>query len=450
MSKQKNDQTNLAPEASRQSHGGDYSVKRSKRTDMVARVLAILAAVLLWAYVSTTNSTTEERDFSLVPVTYREESMLKNEYGLIVQTINIDTLNVTLMGNKTDIRAITASDVKAYVNLGDITEAGEYTLDVYVDVPSGTTCVAQTVDKVVVSVDKPSTKVLPLTSDSVELNGWSLDQNYEFGNITINTEQIVLEGPTLELDKIEGLKVRTDMIGSANSTFTSTASIHYIDAEGAEILGSGVSVQGKNRLQVTVEVLKTVKADLRLKGKNGLIPTEQVALTPAEVWLKGEAHLIDELLVDRNELIIETELDESALTEDTRQSWALSIEGIEITDSAGNAIESVSALVKAAPEIDLTHTLTDVPVYKNVVTFDTTPEGDITPELIKQNAVKVGTVTVELTATDLNALDILKMITNDSISVWQLEGKADLIVYFDRAYIGPIADYKLSGYKGVS
>lgn len=418
--------TGGTPDQSEQNHG-DYAVKKSKRTYMVARVLAVLAAFLLWAYVASSNSSTEERDFSLIPLTYREESNLKNEYGLIVQSINIDTLNVTLMGNRADVRKITNSDVKAYVSLSGITEEGEYPLDVYVDAPSGTTCVAQTVDKVVVSVVKPSAKTVKLSSEKVKLRGWTLDNGCYFGDIRLDTEEIVLKGSTLELEKVADIEVRTDMIGNADSSFTATGSVHLLDSDGNEIIGSGVSVQGGNHLRVSVEVLKRIKVDLKLRGKNGLLSEETATLSPSQVWLTGEP----QTLAGIKDLEIGS-IDETVLTEETLKRYNLSLDGVKITDEAGNEIDLIEATVRPIEKSRLEIVLTDISVWCDGET--------------------VGQVSLKLISEDNVNSEVLRLITADNVTVY-LPTDADtddvsrLIIAFDKLYLTAIDDYTLYDYE---
>lgn len=425
------DDGNPSPRQPEHDSGGDYAVKTKKSIYIAARILAVLGAILLWIYVASTNNATEEQDFSLVPITYREESVLKNEYGLIVQTINIDTLNVKLMGNRTDVRALSASDVKAYVNLGSIDKAGEYELAVYVDVPSGTTCVSQTVDKVVVSVDKPASKTLPLSPDKVVLSGWSLAKDCFFGDISLNADAIVLEGPTLELEKVEDVAVKTDVIGSANAGFTTTASVHLIDPDGNEIVGSNVSVRGVGDLRVSVEVLKTIEVKLVLEGKDGKLTDEQARLTPSSVLLTGSPEALD----GRKELVV-GKIDETALTVDTEKQYSLSLEGIEITDASGNAVASVTAAVTAPEQIvptPKTFTLTNLPVLKN--------------------GVAIGRVSMSVTAENDEDAAILKLLTVDNITVILPANESSIsldkmIVSFDKPYLTAISDYTLLTYKG--
>lgn len=418
---------NNTPEQPESDHGGDYAVRRSKQIYVAARILAVVGAVLLWIYVASTNTVTEERDFSLVPITYREENVLKSDYGLIVQSINIDTLNVKLMGNRTDVRALTASDVKAYVNLGGITRAGEYELDVYVDVPSGTTCVSQTVDKVAVSVDMPSTKTMPLSPEKVVISGWSLDKDCFFGEITLNTEQIILEGPTLELEKVADVEVRTDVIGSADASFTATASVHFLDSEGAEIVGSGVSVRGGNHLRVSVEVLKTVKVKLVLEGSDGVLSDDLVTLTPSHVLLTGEP----DALAGRKELVV-GKIDQAALKTDTERSFELSFEGIKVTNESGEEISSVDAVIRSTVFEPKTFTVTDIPVL----------QGDMV----------IGRVNMHLVGGSADDEEILKLCTAENITIIAPNASTvdinKLIVSFDRPYLGAVSEYSLYSYRG--
>lgn len=424
----KNKKDEATPEQLENGHG-DYAVKKSKRTYMIARILAFLAAFLLWVYVASTNTTTDEQDFNLVPITYREASVLKNEYGLIVQSISIDTLNVTLMGNKTDVRSISTSDVKAYVNLGSITKAGEYELDVYVDAPSGTTCVAQTVDKVVVNVDKPSHKTIALSTDNVVLSGWSLEKDCFFGDITLSSNEIVLEGPTLELEKVEDIKLRTDVIGNADSSFVATASVHFLDSDGDEIVGSGVSVQGGNQLQVSVQVLKKVKVKLVLNGKNGRLSDEQVTIVPGHVWLTGEPDTLSGI----KELSI-GKIDETTLTEDLVKDFTLTFDGAEITDEDGEKITTAKATVRYVEEPITTFTVAEVPVYA----------GD---EL-------VGYVDVDVTADHAEDAEVLRGMKAANITVRAVaDALGDLEkmdVSFEKPYISAVSDYELHSFSEVA
>ena len=103
--------------------GSSPADPQKRNFEIFAKVMAVLVALGLWIYVVSTNTTSEERDFSLVAVTCQGEDALRTQHGLIVQSISIDTLNISVMGSRQQVRALTADQVKAYVSLSDIKTA---------------------------------------------------------------------------------------------------------------------------------------------------------------------------------------------------------------------------------------------------------------------------------------------------------------------------------------
>lgn len=322
---------------------GDYAVRRNRKFDVLARCLAIVAAVLLWIYVVNTTTTSEERVFSLVPVEYKNEATLRAEHGLMVQSINIDTLNVTLMGSKQDVRAITADQVKAYVNLSEITEAGEHSLNVYVDVPSGITMVSQTVAQVLVSVDAPSSRVVTLTSDDLLLRGWSLAENCTFGNISLSTDELTLEGPALALQKVKRVELRSDVIGSAQGSFTVTATPYLLDAEGNEIQDNRISIRNQASVQAHVEVLKSKTVSLTVESGYGGLPEGLLTISPSAVTVMGDPQTVDAL-----ESISLGAIDVRSILADETMTMAVGVPNLVISDGNGNPVSEATVTVKVS------------------------------------------------------------------------------------------------------
>ena len=238
---------------------GDYAVPRSRKIDLLLKTCAFLAACGLWFYVVSTTATSEERGFELVPVVCKNEASLRSEHGLIIQSISIDTLNVTVMGNRQTVRDLTSNDVKAYVNLSEIDKAGEHDLPIYFDLPSGVTVVSQTVSRVLVNVDSPSTRVMELSENELQLRGWSLGDGCFFGKKELNRTTLTLEGPTLALNKVASVELRSDIIGSAQNSFTVTATPYLLDEDGNPISDDSITIKERALIEVHVEVLNPKK-----------------------------------------------------------------------------------------------------------------------------------------------------------------------------------------------
>ena len=50
---------------------GDYQVKESRNEKLIAKILCVLAAIILWFYVVMTDTTTDEKVFSGISVDIR-------------------------------------------------------------------------------------------------------------------------------------------------------------------------------------------------------------------------------------------------------------------------------------------------------------------------------------------------------------------------------------------
>lgn len=408
-----------------QQHSGDYAVKRSRTFDMLARILAVLAALILWVYVVNTTTTSEQREFSLIPITCKNDAALRAEYGLIVQSMSIDTLNITLMGNKQDIRSLTADQVKVYISLSDINAAGEYLRTVYVDVPSGITLVTQTVNQVLVSVDRPSTEVVPLTPDNLSLRGWSLPDGCYFGKVELNSDHLTLEGPTLALEKVSKIELRSDMIGTADSSFTVTVSPYLLDADGNEITDSSINIREKVVVEASVEVLKSKQVPLSVQGKNGYLTAEQLVISPAMVQIVG-----DPQTVDATKFISLGTVDEKALLTDESRSFAVTAPSLTITDVEGNSITEATVMFR----------ISDIPVRV------------IEGVSVWQGERIVGTVSVTVRAASQERAAQLQSLQSTDLVVYADGSKPEgtlsaMSVVFSEFFRGAVYEIGFSGYN---
>lgn len=369
----------------------DYTVQKNRKFDMIARVLAVLAALLLWIYVVSTTTVSEEKDFSLVPVVCNGEESLRSEYGLVVQSISIDTLNVRLMGNRQTLRKVTGEQVKAYVSLAEIDVAGEYELKVYVDVPSGITVVSQSVSQVIVEVDRTSQKQLSVVEKHISLRGWTLPDGCFFGSISPSVEQLTVEGPTMSLQKVASVELRSDVIGDADESFTVTATPYLLDSKGNIITDSALSIREAGEIKISVEVRKAKTVPLKLKGKYGYLTEEQYTLTPATAVIVG-----DPKKVDATDSLTIAVVDETLLKDKATGKYPLFADGLVVTDPHNIPLSTVDA------KFDLSK----LPVLT------------VTEVLVMRGNRAVGSVNVTVRGVNAEAAAILQALTAKDITVY--------------------------------
>lgn len=328
--------------------------------DIIMIAISLILGVALWLYVYSTTNTTDEKTFNLVSIEKKNTASLFENHNLVVQSMNIDTVNVTVMGSKNVINGVTGADISAYINLIDISEAGEYRLEVLIDVPEGVTCVGQTVSYVEVTVDSSTEKTVEVTGDNVILSGWNLEAGYSFGDITTNLTSVKLEGAQNDINKISSIGLVTGSLGNVRNSMTAFCELVLLDAAGNELDLPGVYVTPSvnlNSIEAHITVFKEKTVPLELLFSYGYIEESCINITPSEVVIKGEASFVDEV-----ESIVLGRIDEKSIAYPVYETrFDVKYDGLEILDGSGKAVNS--ATVKIDRSAVKSRTITGVALY---------------------------------------------------------------------------------------
>lgn len=264
-----------------------FSVKSHKKSRrLILWCISFVLAFVLWLYAAGANEKPVEQSYDLIPITYDSTSI--KPYNLVVQSISIDKVNITIMGGSRDLKNVSVSDISAKVSLGSITKPGEYKLSVMITTPDNTTLTSQTVETVIVKVDSPSEKSYPISSDSIELVGWSLDSGCYFGAPNVNATKVTVYGPTLEIDTIDKVKIRTANIGKASDKMMVSAEVVLLDKYGDTINSPNLNVTiNADVLTVRLSVYMKKTVPLTVNCKHGYFGSENISVSPSEVIITG-------------------------------------------------------------------------------------------------------------------------------------------------------------------
>ena len=313
--------------------GGDYKAKASKfHQSAVAKVLCVLAAVVLWFYAVSTDTAIIDKSFTGIPVDIRNLDAIDSELGLSVISGYGYTVDLSVSGMKPDVNSLSIEDITAYVDAGKITEAGEYSLQIHVSVPSGITIDGQSANYVELYIDKRSAVSVPVVVDPI----YSIEAAYKLGEPVPSFDTVNVTGPVEELEKIECAKVTLEL-GRISKSLTATGKLVLIDKSGSPISNPYVKLQ-TSEISVKIPVYTEKEVGLTVGYKHGYYNDSNVSITitPSTVLLKGEPDILDDI-----ENIQILELDEKKITEDTLQkNIAINVpEGTEVVGSRSADIE---------------------------------------------------------------------------------------------------------------
>lgn len=126
----------------REEGSDDYTVKRSKKADIIIRIFSILAAIIIWIYAVSTdgNIKTTDYQFTSNDITIKNESVL-NERNFVISLADTNIV-VTVKGRKLSATDAKRSRVKLSVDAATVTAAGDTMLKLDIDLPIGVALVS--------------------------------------------------------------------------------------------------------------------------------------------------------------------------------------------------------------------------------------------------------------------------------------------------------------------
>lgn len=239
------------------------------------KVAGAIIAVIMWFYVSMFVADEIPRDITGIPVIIEEDSVALKNFNLV--PVNFDksntTANVSILGSRPDISALTRDDFTATLDLTKVTGPGVY--DLYVDITSTMpnapfeiqtkTINPQTVP---VKFDYKETQTFQV-SVSNELDEINVSSEFVKGDYQISPEKIKVTGPSGEIAKIASaeIDISSDIPSNIENTFTAKGNIVLKDALG-EIIDTETLVKEKEEATVTVPVQKIKTIQLAVEFTN--------------------------------------------------------------------------------------------------------------------------------------------------------------------------------------
>ena len=203
----------------RKRHGADFGL----------RIVAVIAAIIVWFILSITQYPTINRTISDVPVNISLDNTIAKEKGLSALNFKDLSVDVEIKGMNYEIGTYTAGDLIASVDVSKVTKEGQYVLDI--DVKSShssdsCTIVSVKPSTVVVDFDRITQKNVPL---EVEAPSISAAEGYTLKDKTVNGTygEMTFKDGVAEWEYLACMDIRMTDSGEEKTTFE--------DAEGNSI-----------------------------------------------------------------------------------------------------------------------------------------------------------------------------------------------------------------------
>lgn len=234
------------------------------KNDLVIRLLSLLLAIGLWAYVVIILNPDIEVTINDVPVVYSQTDKLADNNLAIIneQQMKVD---LTLKGPRKMLRQINNKNITAMVDLNEYNRVGEYYIPIDINLPiNGVTLVSQTPENVLTVIDKLGTAQ---KQPEIELIG-SPRNNYVITNTVLAADSVKISGPDSILKTIDKVVADIDVSGATEDRIE-TVPLKCYSVNGVEIENDLIKVEPEStEVRCTVAYRKSVKVEVPTKGIN--------------------------------------------------------------------------------------------------------------------------------------------------------------------------------------
>ncbi len=263
-------------------------------------IFSLAVALIMWIYYTSNYGATRTQTFYGVEVTFTGQEAMRDTLNLVVSDQDTSTVNVTLTGTRRDISQITSADLKAVVNLTNITMAGYRTMSYSISYPTtvnqaGIRETSKSPSTIGLQISKLSTKTFPVTGvfEGTTAEGYMVDS----AEMTFDPANVTFTGPEEELEQIAKVQVTVGR-DEVSSSFSAEGNYVLLDANGNILEFEDVQADTETvTVTVPVSTIKEVALDVTLIDGGGASGETNVVkhIEPATITVAGDAATLDGL-----------------------------------------------------------------------------------------------------------------------------------------------------------
>lgn len=261
-------------------------------------IVSLFCSLMMWAYVTSQDTTDKDLTFSGIAVEFEGQEELLAEKNLSITDVSADTVSIVVRGNRSTISKLKSSDIKAVIDVSDITSPNNMTWTYKIVFPSyinesEISIVRKTPDTINFTVIKNGSK-------TVEIKG-SFDGEIADGCVAeefvFDPETITIEGPEETINKIDHVWVSFGKDQKIDSAYVEEAEFTLRDKNDKEISKEGLHIS-EDTITATQPVLKTKEVQLKVQlvSGGGITSSDcNVSIDPASIKIAGDSRIIDEI-----------------------------------------------------------------------------------------------------------------------------------------------------------
>lgn len=275
----------------------DNKTTKSKLLDskILWVIISLLASVLLWVYVTTSEGDLTDKTYDGVQVVFKGEADLMDKYGLVISNISSNTVSVNIRTTRREISKLSSNNITAVVDVSKFSSEGMYNQSVSIEFPAESNSSSIDISRITPSsisfnIDKTSKKTIELRGKFVG----TVAEGFAAQPIEFDPQTVTISGPENEIDKIAYAWVEIDR-ENVDKTIEVATSYILMDADGNEVDLDKITLSDET-VSVTVPITLTKEVPLTVdlvEGGGATSENVQITCNPATIIIAGDAETLE-------------------------------------------------------------------------------------------------------------------------------------------------------------
>ena len=235
-------------------------MKKQNKWDFLLRILSVIIAILIWFWVIGFETQVARKKFVSIQVQIDEQSRIdmESKYGYTIIVDKEIYIDVTLEGKSSDLNRVKASDIYVYVDLKNVSQAGEISLPIEIKEMDSVQVVEQSQSSTILYIDVKTSKPIPVEAKIVQM---VTESNIDIGELKINPDIVVVYGPKGVLDNLDHALVNISLgFELINRPAKVTETFILINENGEEVKNQYITT--KEITAIDIEIPVTIKKEV--------------------------------------------------------------------------------------------------------------------------------------------------------------------------------------------
>ena len=261
-------------------------------------VISLLCSLMMWAYVTSQDTTDQGRTLTGIQVEFQGQEELLSERNLSITDVSADTVSISVRGSRSNISRLKASDIKAVIDVSNVTQPNNMTWTYKIVFPSyinenDITVVRKNPDTINFTVIKNGSK-------TIEIKGsfeGTIAEGCVAEEFAFEPKTIVVEGPEESIKNIDHAWVTFGKDQTIDSVYIEEAEFTLRDKNDNIISKDGLKFSA-DTVTATQPILKSKDVPLKVSIISGGGITEsdcKVTIDPVSIKIAGDSRIVDDM-----------------------------------------------------------------------------------------------------------------------------------------------------------